>query len=161
MRREMLPSRESLVKHAEKIPEINPSEVIAMLRVMQAAGEIQHAIIDVLEKEHQLSEGKLCVMIVLHQETEGLAPSLLARHAGVSRATISVMLRRMIRDGLVFTVSDADDARFKKICLSEAGKKMMDEILPAHYLRITKLMGNLTEQEQEQLIGLLKKIVNG
>ena len=126
MKREMLPSRESLVRHAEKIPEINPSEVIAMLRVMQAAGEIQHAIIDVLEKEHQLSEGKLCVLIVLHQEQDGLAPSVLAKHAGVSRATISVMLRRMIRDGLVFTALDAEDARFKKICLTEKGRQLME-----------------------------------
>lgn len=35
------------------------AEVVAMLGVMQASAEIQHAILDVLEEEHQLSEGKL------------------------------------------------------------------------------------------------------
>lgn len=37
----------------------------------------------------------------------------------------------------------------------------MNDILPEHYLRITKLMGNLSEKEQEDLIFLLKKIANG
>jgi DNA-binding MarR family transcriptional regulator len=160
MKKSMLPSREALRKHAQIIPEINPSEVIAMLQVMQAAAEIQHAIIDVLEKDYQLSEGKLCVMILLHQQPEGLAPSALAEHAGVTRATISAMLRRMTRDGLVYSVSDEEDGRAKKICLTSIGRKFMDDILPAHYLRITKLMGKLSEQEQEELIHLLKKIVH-
>ena len=56
MKRAITPSRETLQKHAELIPEINPSSVIAMLRVLEASSAIQHAIIDILEKEHQLSE---------------------------------------------------------------------------------------------------------
>ena len=159
MKRTIIPSREELERHAQTIPEINPSEVLAMLQVMQASAEIQHAIIDVLEREYQLSEGKLCVMIVLHQNPDGVAPSALAVHAGVTRATISAMLRRMMRDGLVYAVSDAADARAKRICLTAAGRSFMDRVLPEHYLRITKLMGHLTEAEQETLIHLLKKIV--
>ena len=34
-------------------------------------------------------------MIILHQQPDGMAPSKLAARAGVTRATISVMLRRM------------------------------------------------------------------
>jgi DNA-binding MarR family transcriptional regulator len=158
MKRGIIPTRETLEKHAEIIPEINPASIIAMLRVLGAASEIQHAIIDVLEREHQLSEGKLGVMIVLHQEIDGLAPSQLAEMTGVTRATISVMLRRMARDGLVYSSSDANDARAKKICLTEKGRSFMDEVLPGHYLRITKLMRRLTDKEQEELIVLLKKL---
>ena len=162
MNQYMLPSREELERHAKVIPEINPSEVIAMLRVMQTASEIQHAIIDVLQREHQLSEGKLCVMILLHQAAQGetpqVAPSELAKRAGVTRATISVMLRRMRRDGLVELVSDAADGRAKRVCLTAAGRRFMDEVLPPHYLRITKLMGRLSEAEQEELIRLLTKL---
>lgn len=66
MGRGELPSREALEKHASVIKEINPSAVAAMLRVLQASNEIQRAIIDVLEKQHQISEGKLHVMIILH-----------------------------------------------------------------------------------------------
>lgn len=37
----------------------------------------------------------------------------------------------------------------------------MNDILPEHYLRITKLMGKLSVSEQEELIRLLKKIADG
>lgn len=160
MKRGMIPSRAVLEQHAKIVPEIEPSSVIAMLQVLQASAEIQHAVIDVLEKKHQLSEGKLHVMILLHQEETGVAPSELAERAGVTRATISVMLRRMTRDGLVRAFSNAADARAKKICLTAQGRQFMDDVLPGHYLRITQLMGKLSEREQVTLIALLKKIVN-
>lgn len=160
MKKGAIPSRETLEKHAQVIPEIEPSSVLAMLQVLQVSAEIQHAIIEVLEKEHQLSEGKLHVMIILHQEVDGIAPSELAEKVGVTRATVSVMLRRMIRDGLAYSFSDAVDGRAKKICLTVKGRQFMNEVLPAHYLRITKLMGKLSEQEQEDLISLLKKILH-
>ena len=160
MKRVITPARETLEQHAKLIPEINPSSVIAMLRVLEASSAIQHAIIDVLESEYQLSEGKLCVMIILHQMKAGVAPSKLAELAGVTRATISAMLQRMIRDGLVDSFSDEKDGRGKKVCLTAQGRSFMDEVLPNHYLRITKLMGRLSEAEQQELIILLKKIVS-
>lgn len=159
MKRAITPTRETLEQHAKLIPEINPSSVIAMLRVLEASSAIQHAVIDVLEREYQLSEGKLCVMIILHQTNAGVAPSKLAELAGVTRATISAMIQRMTRDGLVDSLSDATDGRAKKVCLTPKGRSFMDEVLPEHYLRITKLMGRLSEEEQKELIILLKKIV--
>ena len=159
MKRAITPTRETLEQHAKLIPEINPSSVIAMLRVLEASSAIQHAVIDVLEREYQLSEGKLCVMIILHQTNDGVAPSKLAELAGVTRATISAMIQRMTRDGLVDSLSDATDGRAKKVCLTPKGRSFMDGVLPEHYLRITKLMGRLSEEEQKELIILLKKIV--
>jgi DNA-binding MarR family transcriptional regulator len=162
MRKGITSTQEILEKQAKIIPEISPSSVIAMLRILEAASEIQHAIFDVLERDHQLSEGKLYVMIILHQAIDGMAPSQLAECAGVTRATISAMLYRMTRDGLTYSFSDANenDGRSKKICLTEKGRSFMDEVLPGHHLRITKLMGRLSEKKQEKLIGLLKKIVD-
>ena len=130
-----------------------------MLRVLQASEEIRSSIEGILEEKYQISEGKLCVMIVLHQSVQGIAPSALAQKAGVTRATISAMLRRMSRDGLVYSVSDEADGRGKKITLTDKGREFLDTILPGHYLRISKLMGKLSPVEQEELICLLKKIV--
>lgn len=160
MKKRVIPSREKMERQSQLFPEINPSAVIAMLRILEAAAEIQHAIFDVLEREYQLSEGKLCVMLVLHYEAGGLTPSQLAERAGVTRATISAMLHRLERDGLVYALADATDGRVKKVCLSETGRSFMDTVLPGHYLRITKLMRRLSIEEQDELIVLLKKIVD-
>lgn len=103
MKRELIPSWEELEAHKKTVPEINPAAVIAMLEIKQASDEVQASILDVLQKEYHLSEGKFCLLIVLHQNPQGIAPSEIAAKIGVSKATISNMLMRMERDGMIVT----------------------------------------------------------
>ena len=158
MKREMIPTWEELERHGEVVPEIHPAAVIAMLGIKQAAEGIQAEVLDVLQAEYHLSEGKFCALIVLHQNREGVAPSQLAAKVGVTRATISNMLQRLERDGMVDVVPAAGDGRGKVVRLTAKGISFMDTILPPHYLRVTKLMEKLTESEQKELIRLLKKL---
>ena len=94
----------------------------------------------------------------MHQNREGVAPSQLAAKVGVTRSTISNMLQRLVRDGMVDVVPAAGDGRGKVARLTAQGVAFMDEILPPHYLRVTQLMARLTEAEQKELIRLLKKL---
>ena len=159
MKREMIPSFAELERHKELVPEINPAAVIAMLRIKTVSEEIQDSILDVLQQTYHLSEGKFCALIVLHQRGEkGMAPSELAEKVGVTRATISNMLQRMERDGLVDIRPAEQDGRGKIVNLTQAGWDFMEEILPPHYLRVSKLMEKLTEDEQKKLIMLLEKL---
>ena len=153
-----MPTVAELAAHKKAIPEIDPAAVIAMLEIRQAGEEVQEQILSVLQKEYGLSEGKFCVLIVLHQHPEGIAPSQLAAKVGVARATISTMLQRLERAGLVSLEADMEDGRGKKIYLTEKGKDFMMEVLPPHYLRVTKLMEKLSRAEQEELIRLLRKL---
>ena len=159
MKREMIPSFAELERHKELVPEINPAAVIAMLRIKTVSEEIQDSILDVLQQTYHLSEGKFCALIVLHQRGEkGMAPSELAEKVGVTRATISNMLQRMERDGLVDIRPAEQDGRGKIVKLTQAGCDFMEGILPDHYLRVSKLMEKLTEAEQKELIMLLEKL---
>ncbi|WP_303105314.1 MarR family winged helix-turn-helix transcriptional regulator [uncultured Mitsuokella sp.] len=158
MKREMLPSWEELARHKKIIPEINPSAVIAMLEIKQAGEEVQQSVMDVLQREYHLSEGKFCLLIVLHQHPQGIAPSQVAAKVGVAKATVSTMLQRLEREGMVEILPDPKDARGKLACLTQKGRDFMDGLLPAHYLRVTKLMERLTEDEQKELSCLLKKM---
>jgi len=159
MKREMIPSFAELERLKELVPEINPAAVIAMLRIKTVSEEIQDSILDVLQQTYHLSEGKFCALIVLHQRGgNGMAPSELAEKVGVTRATISNMLQRMERDGLVDIRPAEQDGRGKIVKLTQAGCDFMEEILPPHYLRVSKLMEKLTEDEQKKLIMLLEKL---
>ena len=158
MKRQMIPTWEELARHKELVPEIEPAAVIAMLGIKQAAEDIQQSILDVLQQQYHLSEGRFCALIVLHQNREGVAPSQLAAKVGVTRATISNMLQRLERDGMIDVVPAAGDGRGKVARLTAQGIAFMDEILPPHYLRVTRLMEKLTEAEQKELIRLLHKL---
>lgn len=159
MKREIIPTFAELERHKKLVPEINPAAVIAMLGIKKASEKIQQSILDVLQQNYQLSEGKFCTLLVLHQHGElGIAPSELAAKVGVTRATISNMLRRMERDGLVDIKPAAQDGRSKVVSLTQAGYELMEKVLPPHYLRVSKLMEKLTEAEQKELIMLLEKL---
>lgn len=159
MKREMIPTFAELERHKTLVPEINPAAVIAMLSIKNASEGIQQSILDILQQKYHLSEGKFCTLIVLHQHgRQGIAPSELAAKVGVTRATISNMLQRMERDGLIDIRPAAKDGRAKVVSLTEAGCSFMEEILPPHYLRVSKLMEKLTEAEQKELILLLEKL---
>ena len=153
-----LPTREALRQFAKQIPELNISSVELLLQFMQTSFKIQHYIFDTLEKNYKLSEGKMMVMIILYQSPAGIAPSKLAEKACVTRATISAMLQRMIRDGLASSFSDSTDGRGKFVALTDKGHAFMDEVLPEHFLRTASFMNNLTEEERDMLIHLLKKM---
>ena len=129
MKREMIPTMEELTRHARLIPEINPAAVIAMLGIKQAAEDIQSSIMDVLTREYRLSEGKFCALVVLHQHLDGIAPSVLASKVGVTRATVSVMLQRMEREGFVHIRSDEQDGRGKVVLLTEKGREFILDII--------------------------------
>lgn len=152
------PSREAVRQFADQVPGIDVSAVEVLLQIIQTSYEIHQYVYDVLERKHKISEGKLLVMIVLYQSSEGIAPSTLAEKAGVTRATISAMLRRMIRDKLACSVLDAADGRKKLVALTERGRKFLQDILPEHFKRESYLMENLTEEERNTLVRLLKKV---
>lgn len=158
MAKVVIPPRAELEKYARDNPLIHPSEVLAMLRVMRAGQDIQDIVLGGIVQGRGISGGKFGVLIILYQKNTALAPSELAKIAGVTRATISMMLARMKRDGLITEEADAQDGRQKHIRLTEAGLALMEEILPAHYQRVSALMGRLTESEQEELIRLLGKL---
>ena len=160
MKQSMMPSWAELERHARIVPEIHPNEVLAMLTILQTAGTIQSRIMDILQRNYRLSEGKLCVLIQLHQSPKGCAPSTLAERAGITRASVSVMIRNLQTEGLVSLVSDDEDRRAKCVRLTKKGCTFLDKVLPEHYLRITKLMGRLTAEEQKALTGLLEKLAS-
>lgn len=160
MKQSMMPSWAELERHARIVPEIHPNEVLAMLTILQTAGTIQSRIMDILQRNYRLSEGKLCVLIQLHQSPKGCTPSTLAERAGITRASVSVMIRNLQTEGLVSLVSDDEDRRAKCVRLTKKGCAFLDKVLPEHYLRITKLMGRLTAEEQKALTGLLEKLAS-
>ena len=68
------------------------------------------------------------------------------------------MLQRLVRSGEAVVEARAEDGRGKLVRLTEEGRAFMQEILPPHYLRVSKLMEKLTQEEQEELIRLLRKL---
>ena len=60
--------------------------------------------------------------------SEELAQKALAEAAGVDPSTMTLTLRRMVRDGLAERRVDPDDRRSMLVSLSERGRRLLPEV---------------------------------
>jgi DNA-binding MarR family transcriptional regulator len=82
----------------------------------------------------------------------------LAGIVALDRTTIMVVLKNLVRHGLIKRSPSETDRRANMVCLSDAGQKMIALALPNVRSSQQKLVEPLTRREQSQLMGLLGKI---
>lgn len=85
----------------------------------------------------------------------------LCRKQLVTGGNMTVVVDNLEKDGLVERIPHPDDRRAIIVQLTPKGKKLFEEIFPRHAQYITKKTSILTEQEQEELSRLLKKLGKG
>ncbi len=76
----------------------------------------------------------------------------------VSGGNLTVVIDNLERDGLVERKPSKEDRRAITIQLTNKGQKLFKEIFTTHAKYVAKLASVLTEQEQEQLAALAKKL---
>jgi MarR family 2-MHQ and catechol resistance regulon transcriptional repressor len=82
----------------------------------------------------------------------------LCRKQLVSGGNMTVVLDNLEKLGLVERAHSKEDRRAIVVRLTTKGKKLFDEIFVKHAEHIVRLASVLTDQEQEELAGLLKKL---
>lgn len=72
--------------------------------------------------------------------------------------SVTGVVDRLERLGLVARAADTDDLRAKTVRLTPEGAALMEKVLQGHAARVRSIMGGLSAQEQAQLQGLLERI---
>lgn len=96
-------------------------------------------------------------LATLVKENNLLKSELINRHL-LEISTGTEVLRRLIKDGLIYEYKDASDGRAKRVALTQKG---YDEITRAFYemFKVAKIIkGNLYEKELNEAIIILKKL---
>jgi MarR family 2-MHQ and catechol resistance regulon transcriptional repressor len=76
----------------------------------------------------------------------------------VSGGNMTVVVDNLEKEGLVERVPSKEDRRSILVRLTDKGEKLFNEIFAQHAQRVAKLASVLTEDEQEELGRLLKKL---
>jgi DNA-binding MarR family transcriptional regulator len=87
-----------------------------------------------------------------HIEPEGSSPAALARHLGIGRSTLSAALARLEGLGLVATRPDAQDARRKRVLLTEAGRAAISESSVLDAGRVAALLASMPTAERRRAV---------
>jgi MarR family 2-MHQ and catechol resistance regulon transcriptional repressor len=76
----------------------------------------------------------------------------------VSGGNMTVVVDNLEKEGLVRRADDPDDRRAFRVNLTVKGQKLFDAIFEQHAAFVTRTVSALSESEQEELSGLLKKL---
>jgi DNA-binding MarR family transcriptional regulator len=91
-------------------------------------------------------------------ESEGITHSELARRMHVSPATVTNMIKRMEKGGLLERRPDAEDQRVSHVYLTDAGRAIRERVDQRWRELETQVFGSFSEEEQEILAALLERV---
>ncbi|HZH99317.1 MAG TPA: MarR family winged helix-turn-helix transcriptional regulator [Fimbriimonadaceae bacterium] len=104
-----------------------------------------------------LSKRELEVLAHLDLE-EGVRPTDLARHLGVSGATVSVALERLKLQGLVERFEDSADGRSSPVKLTALGSRVSSDSGPLNLDKVRGLLDQMTQEEKDLVCRALRVI---
>jgi DNA-binding MarR family transcriptional regulator len=109
-------------------------------------------------KSHSLSWSAFVILFVLRiwgkQESR-----VLAAEAGVSGGTLTGVLDTLERKGLASRHPVTSDRRRVEVVLTNAGTRVVNEVMPAINSVESRVTGGLDEDEKEMLARLLRKVL--
>lgn len=85
--------------------------------------------------------------------------SQLIEETVIPQSTLSRMLMRMERDGLITRRTDARDTRVLWVDLTARGREMFARIYPLGYAEYHRAARHLTEEEEEIFLTLLRRMM--
>jgi len=133
---------------------MNPEDrMMAIFKRMSAMPMMRPA------KEFPLSAPQIALVSWVNR-SPGCGVLDISKALNVTPPTVSVGVRRLVRDGWLEQRSDPDDKRARPIYLTEKGSELV-VALQAHQTQMLKLfLSGLEDDEKEQLICLLDRAVS-
>ncbi|AZS43071.1 MarR family winged helix-turn-helix transcriptional regulator [Microbacterium oleivorans] len=112
---------------------------------------------------HGIDAGTFDVLATLARQGEPfrITPAELAADAMITSSAVAQRLNRLDRLGLVVREPNPDDGRGKFVRLTDAGRELLDAVLPDHLVTEREILAPLSVEERDTLAGLLSKLAGG
>lgn len=113
-----------------------------------------------LVESFDLSESRFIILMFLfYADDKALLPSEIATKLGVTKPTISKLLKGMQQQDLVTSHSSTEDKRVRYIQLTTAGEQLLRTFLPYNYRSSSLLFEDFSATEMTQFSHLLRKLL--
>ena len=107
--------------------------------------------------EHDMSLTQLRMLAILRDRTPAMAD--LAAFLGLERSSVSGLIDRAARRGLVQRVASSDDGRSVQVSLTGDGHRLAAQVASEVAALVAPLTGALSPAEQKRLTHLLGKML--
>jgi len=143
-------------------PEIDPRAIALIDQLHMVSRAIHHVSRQSLDGAGlSFAQYKILMHLFFSEKMGGqpdLNPSEISNRQGVTRNTISSLIRSLEEEGLVERRLDPDDRRRFNISLTDAGRSLVDEYARQHLAMIGSCITVLSTEEQETLSTLLRRV---
>lgn len=141
-------------------PDLDPTPMATVGMLLRLAALIGDEI-DWFATERGISRPEGDVLMTLRRvgEPHRLDVRTLARSLVLRSDRLDARLGQLERQGLVERPGNDDDPGSADVQLTEKGRKMVDDFLPAHIANEERLLGPLDAGEQETLDALISKLI--
>ena len=130
----------------------------AVSNIYRAANAIRHHMEQQVLADEDLSWAAFTVLFVLwiwgDQQTRHLAAE-----AGVTKGTLTGVLKTLEKRGLARRRAHDSDGRLVLVSLEPRGRAVIEHLFPAFNQGEAQVSASLTEREKNQLASLLRKII--
>jgi DNA-binding MarR family transcriptional regulator len=143
---------------AQERPDLDASPM-GLIGRLHRLGDVLDAELRRVFAERGLGNGDFDVLASLRRSGAPyeLTAGELSSTTMVTSSAVTKRVDRLERAGLVDRSVCADDARARRIRLTERGFELMEELIEQHVANEQRLVAGLTPQEQAQLAGLLRR----
>ncbi|MEA3332458.1 MAG: MarR family transcriptional regulator [Pseudomonadota bacterium] len=107
--------------------------------------------------QYGLSQPQFFLLIALYEE-DGILITRLAEKVALDKSTLTGILDRLERDGLVSRQAKPDDRRAIHVRLTERSLSLQDDLTHIYYATNQRFISRLTDQEREVFTEVLKKL---
>jgi DNA-binding MarR family transcriptional regulator len=138
-------------------PDLDPSPMGIIGRLHRLADAL-HTELRPVFAEAGLSDGDFDVLASLRRSGAPyqLTPGELAGTTMVTSGAVTKRIDRLEEKGYVTRTVSEDDARSRRIRLTEAGHALIDKLVPQHLANERRLLAGLTDLERSRLEHLLE-----
>ena len=131
-------------------------DIIFMIRKLMQGAELYTK---ALNKKYQVSAAQLNCLLALHAHGP-LPPSQIAKHMMVKSSTVTGVVDRLERKGLVKRVRNSPDRRIINIQLTGAGSELAKHAPPPIQQKIIRGLKHLSGEEIDQIVLGLSQLTN-
>ena len=100
-------------------------------------------------------------LLLLIEENPGVSMSTIATEHGVDRASLMPAIQRMESEGWIERITSPDDKRVLMLRCTPAGSELNRTLLTKVRALESRLLSDLSADEQRTLLSLLKRVADG
>ncbi|MGE4319806.1 MAG: MarR family winged helix-turn-helix transcriptional regulator [Deferribacterales bacterium] len=154
-----LPDKKQIRKGFKNDDDVDASSIITILTMLKTSSDVMIAI-EKFFTSKGLSHSRFTAMSVLMKTDGGMFPNELADEMGISRATVSTIVKGMETGGLVETSKSDSDGRMKKIVITKKGSALYEELLPEYFAILSSVANGLNKKDMKSATESMQFMLN-